>query len=66
MLFGTTPPTQQEYEMKPVTQLAHYRAVRQKPVTDWFRWHETLQMTVLAVVNYQFAAHRDFIRLFLR
>lgn len=52
--------------MEPVTDLTRYRMLRQRPATDWLRWHEAWQTIVLSTIKFQFSAHRDFIRLFVR
>lgn len=51
---------------KKVTDIAQYRAARQQPITDWFRWHEAVQTLAVAMININFSAHRDFVRLFIR
>jgi hypothetical protein len=52
--------------MRKVTNLAQYRAARQRPVTDWCRWHAAVQTLALSMINISFSAHRDFVRLFIR
>lgn len=49
-----------------VTDLARYRAMRQRPVTDFFRWHEAAQTIALTSVRIWFAVQRDIMRVFLR
>lgn len=52
--------------MRPVTDLTKYRMVRQSPVMMYLRLSETIQQIACGLVAFQFSAHRDFIRLFLR
>ena len=52
--------------MRPVTNLAQYRAIRQRPMTDLFRWHEAFEQVTLTNIKILCAMQRSFLRLFLR
>jgi hypothetical protein len=52
--------------MSAVTNLAEYRAYRQSPLTAYIRFTEALQLALETMLHYQFAAHRDFLRQFIR
>jgi hypothetical protein len=52
--------------MSAVTNLAEYRAYRQSPLMTYMRLTETVQRIMCATIQFQFAAHRDFLRHFVR
>ena len=52
--------------MRPVTNLAQYRAIRQRPMTNLFRWHEAFEQVTMTHIRILCAMQRSFIRLFLR
>lgn len=54
-----------EYAMTAVTNIAQYRAVRQKPATDVLRWHSELEKAMATNVRVLCAMQRSWFRLFL-
>lgn len=52
--------------MLPVTDLNQCKMLRQSPVTAYFRLNETIQQIALRWVTWPFAAHRDYLRMFIK
>ena len=49
-----------------VTNLNDYKMLRQSPAVAYFRLNETIQQIVLRWVTWPFAAHRDYLRMFIK